>query len=71
MGSSWSVWHPTYERRSNYWRLPDCGRLRNFPWYRIVATRAVGGLENLTALDQLPPADLVAIALPIKTDWRP
>jgi len=33
--------------------------------HRIAAARTVGGLENLTGLDQLPAAGFTVIALPM------
>lgn len=44
----------------------DHGPSRDFLVHRIVAAANVGGLENLTNLDQLPPTGSIVIALPIK-----
>ncbi|MCI0437412.1 MAG: cyclase family protein [Gemmatimonadetes bacterium] len=45
----------------------DVGRSRNFMVHRIAAAANVGGLENLTNLDQLPETGFHVIALPMKT----
>ena len=44
----------------------DYGRSADFIVHRIAAARNVSGLENLTGLDQLPPAKFVVMALPMK-----
>jgi kynurenine formamidase len=44
----------------------DYGPSHDFPVHRIVAAADVGGLENLTNLDQLPPMGAFVIALPMK-----
>lgn len=44
----------------------DYGKSADFTVHRIVAAQNVGGLENLTGLDQLPPTDFVVMALPMK-----
>ncbi len=46
----------------------DYGRSKDLPVHRIVAARNVSGLENLTALDQLPATEFVIIALPMKIE---
>ena len=44
----------------------DYGKSADFVVHRIAAAENVGGLENLTGLDQLPPANFVVMALPMK-----
>jgi kynurenine formamidase len=44
----------------------DYGKSADFIVHRIAATGNVSGLENLTGLEQLPPAKFVVIALPMK-----
>ena len=44
----------------------DSGRSRDFMVHRIAAAANVGGLENLTGLDQLPETGFHVIALPMK-----
>lgn len=44
----------------------DYGQSADFQVHRIAAAAQVPGLENLTALDQLPPTGAVVIALPMK-----
>ncbi len=44
----------------------DTGRSKDFLVHRIAAAANVGGLENLTNLDQLPEAGFNVIALPMK-----
>lgn len=44
----------------------DHGPSRDFLVHRIIAAANVGGLENLTNLDQLPPTGAWVIALPMK-----
>ena len=44
----------------------DYGKSADFRVHRIAAAENVGGLENLTGLDQLPAADFVVMALPMK-----
>jgi kynurenine formamidase len=44
----------------------DHGPSRDFPVHRIIAAANVGGLENLTNLDQLPPTGAWVVALPMK-----
>ena len=46
----------------------DYGRSADFQVHRIAAEANVPGLENLTALDQLPPTGAVVIALPMKIE---
>lgn len=46
----------------------DGGQSRDFLVHRIAAARNVPGLENLTNLDQLPPAGAVVAALPMKIE---
>jgi kynurenine formamidase len=46
----------------------DYGRSKDLPVHRIVAAHNVSGLENLTALDQLPATEFVIIALPMKIE---
>jgi kynurenine formamidase len=46
----------------------DYGLSRDFPVHRFAAERGVGGLENLTALEQLPPAGFTVFALPMKIE---
>ena len=46
----------------------DYGQSRNLPVHRMVAAHNVSGLENLTALDQLPATGFVIIALPMKIE---
>ncbi|MGH8165811.1 MAG: cyclase family protein, partial [Woeseiaceae bacterium] len=46
----------------------DYGKSQDFTVHRIVAAHNVGGLENLTNLDQLPPTGSVVIALPMKIE---
>jgi kynurenine formamidase len=44
----------------------DFGRSKDFMVHRIAAAANVGGLENLTNLDQLPESGFSVIALPMK-----
>lgn len=44
----------------------DYGRSQDFDVHRIAAAGGVGGLENLTNLDQLPETGFIVIALPMK-----
>jgi kynurenine formamidase len=44
----------------------DFGRSKDFTVHRIAAAANVGGLENLTNLDQLPESGFSVIALPMK-----
>jgi kynurenine formamidase len=44
----------------------DRGTSRDFAVHRIAAERNVAGLENLAALDRLPPTGAFVIALPMK-----
>ncbi len=44
----------------------DFGRSRDFVVHRIAAAANVGGLENLTNLDQVPETGFHVIALPMK-----
>jgi kynurenine formamidase len=44
----------------------DYGRSKDFIVHRIAAGRNVGGLENLTGLEDLPPAGATVLALPMK-----
>lgn len=44
----------------------DPGRSRDFPVHRIVGVADVYGLENVAALDQLPPVGATIWALPLK-----
>ncbi|MEM7050544.1 MAG: cyclase family protein [Acidobacteriota bacterium] len=46
----------------------DYGKSQDFPVHRISAARNVGGLENLTNLDQLPATGAYVIALPMKIE---
>jgi kynurenine formamidase len=46
----------------------DYGRSSDFVVHRIAAARNVPGLENLTALDRLPPRGATVIALPMKIE---
>jgi len=46
----------------------DYGASRDFPVHRIAATHDVGGLENLTALEQLPATGFIVVALPMKIE---
>ena len=46
----------------------DYGKSQDFTVHRLVASRNVGGLENLTNLDRLPPTGSVVIALPMKIE---
>jgi kynurenine formamidase len=46
----------------------DIGQSRDFQVHRIAAARNVAGLENLAALDQLPPTGATVIALPMKIE---
>ena len=46
----------------------DYGRSTDFQVHRIAAARNVPGFENLTNLDQLPPAGALVIALPMKIE---
>ena len=44
----------------------DYGRSKDFIVHRIAAAKNVGGLENLSNLDQLPATGAVILALPMK-----
>ena len=44
----------------------DYGQSKDFVVHRIAAAQGVGGLENLTGLDQLPVTGFTVIALPMK-----
>ena len=44
----------------------DYGRSKDFIVHRIAAAHGVGGLENLTALQELPETGFTVIALPMK-----
>ncbi len=46
----------------------DYGQSKDFIVHRIAAARNVPGLENLTALDKLPPTGATVIALPMKIE---
>ena len=46
----------------------DYGKSPDFMVHRVAAARNVPGLENLTNLDQLPPAGAIVIALPMKIE---
>ena len=46
----------------------DYGKSTDFLVHRIAAAQNVPGLENLTNLDQLPPAGATLVALPMKID---
>ena len=46
----------------------DYGQSTDFQVHRIAAEANVPGLENLAALDQLPPTGAVVIALPMKIE---
>jgi kynurenine formamidase len=44
----------------------DIGPSRDFPVHRIIGAANVPGLENLTNLDELPPAGAIVMAMPMK-----
>ncbi len=46
----------------------DYGASSDFPVHRISGASDVGGLENLTGLDQLPPTGFTVLALPMKIE---
>lgn len=46
----------------------DYGKSQDFIVHRIAAAQNVGGLENLTNLDQLPPSGFIIVALPMKIE---
>ena len=46
----------------------DYGRSTDFIVHRIVAAADIGGLENLTRLDELPPTGAILLALPMKIE---
>jgi kynurenine formamidase len=46
----------------------DYGRSKDFIVHRVTAARGVGGLENLTGLEQLPETGFTVIALPMKIE---
>lgn len=46
----------------------DYGRSSDFVVHRLAAANGVGGLENLTNLDRLPPVGAVLFALPMKIE---
>ena len=46
----------------------DYGPAQDFPVHVLAAASNVGALENLTGLDQLPPAGFTVFALPIKIE---
>lgn len=46
----------------------DYGRSSDFVVHRLAAANGVGGLENLTNLDRLPPVGAVLLALPMKIE---
>ena len=46
----------------------DHGPSRDFIVHRLAAAKNVGGLENLTNLDQLPATGFIVFALPMKID---
>jgi kynurenine formamidase len=46
----------------------DYGQSKDFMVHRIAAARNVPGLENLAALDKLPPTGATLIALPMKIE---
>ena len=46
----------------------DYGRSKDFIVHRVAAAENVPGLENLTALDQLPPRGAIVMALPMKIE---
>ena len=46
----------------------DYGRSKDFTVHRVAAAENVPGLENLTALDQLPPRGAIVMALPMKIE---
>ena len=46
----------------------DYGRSKDFVVHRLAAAENVPGLENLTALDQLPPRGAIVMALPMKIE---
>lgn len=46
----------------------DFGRSKDFIVHRIAAAQNVGGLENLTGLEELPATGVVIMALPMKIE---
>ncbi|MCQ4190172.1 cyclase family protein [Methylocystis suflitae] len=46
----------------------DNGPSQDFLVHRIIGAANIGGLENLTALDQLPPTGAILVALPMKIE---
>ena len=44
----------------------DPGHSKNFPAHRILGEANLYGLENVAALDQLPPRGAFVTALPLK-----
>ncbi|MBM3652998.1 MAG: cyclase family protein [Alphaproteobacteria bacterium] len=60
------------ERRPNFIGVDtasvDNGPSQDFQVHRIIGAANIGGLENLTNLDQLPPTGAIVIALPMKIE---
>ena len=46
----------------------DYGRSKDFIVHRVAAASNVGGLENLTNLDELPATGFTVLALPMKIE---
>jgi kynurenine formamidase len=46
----------------------DYGRSTDFPVHRIAGAENVGGLENLSNLDELPASGITLLALPMKIE---
>lgn len=46
----------------------DNGPSQDFQVHRIIGAANIGGLENLTNLDQLPPTGAIVVALPMKIE---
>lgn len=46
----------------------DYGRSQDFIVHRVAAAKNVGGLENLTGLEQLPATGFTVLALPVKIE---
>jgi kynurenine formamidase len=44
----------------------DYGQSKDFVVHRVASAADVPGLENLAALDQLPPTGATVVALPMK-----
>jgi kynurenine formamidase len=60
------------ERRPNFIGVDtasvDNGPSQDFQVHRIIGAANIGGLENLTNLDQLPPTGAIVVALPMKIE---